>query len=98
MTKEDKDVVEKGCFLAIGWIVFLLIGLLFGFIIGRYTKKCDTSLPVEEIVKVDSVTKANDSIKTKVKHLQNEKETKVKKVKNLNNDSTLKLFYELVSE
>lgn len=47
---------------------------------------------------IDSITKVNNNIETKITHLNNEKSAKIKEVKHLDNDSTLKLFYELVSE
>lgn len=52
----------------------------------------------ENITVTDSIIKVNDSIKIKVEHLDSIKNAKVIEVQTLDNDSTLKLFYKLVSE
>lgn len=52
----------------------------------------------ENITVTDSIIKVNDSIKIKIEHLDSIKNAKVIEVQTLDNDSTLKLFYELVSE
>ena len=54
--------------------------------------------PVEEIIKADSIIKVNDSIKIKVEQLDSIKDAKIIEVQALDNDSTLKLFYELISK
>ena len=69
----------------------IIITLVAGFIIGAlsmlaYQQK--TSNHVENNNVIDSLTQVNDSIK----------DAKVIKVSTLDNDSTLKLFYKLVSE
>ena len=52
----------------------------------------------ENITISDSIIKVNDSIKIKIEHLDSIKNAKVIEVQTLDNDSTLKLFYKLVSE
>ena len=52
----------------------------------------------ENVIATDSIIKINDSIKIKVEHLDSIKNAKVIEVQTLDNDSTLKLFYKLVSE
>ena len=52
----------------------------------------------ETVIVTDSIIKVNDSIKIKVEHLDSIKNAKVIEVQTLDNDSTLKLFYKLVSE
>ena len=52
----------------------------------------------ENVILTDSIIKINDSIKIKVEHLDSIKNAKVIEVQTLDNDSTLKLFYKLVSE
>ena len=52
----------------------------------------------ENVILTDSIIKVNDSIKIKVEHLDSIKNAKVIEVQTLDNDSTLKLFYKLVSE
>lgn len=80
-------------------IIFIwALGFFTGLVVGRGTKKCDSSRPVEEIIKADSIIKVNDSIKIKVEQLDSIKNAKIIEVQMLDNDSTLKLFYELISK
>ena len=46
--------------------------------------------------KVDSITKVNKTLIIEINHLDSIKNEKVIKVKELSNDSTLKLFYKLI--
>ena len=94
MTTEGREVFERGLALVFTWIVCFFIG--FG--IGRCTKEDNTTRPVEEIIKADSIIKVNDSIKIKVEQLDSIKDAKIIEVQTLDNDSTLKLFYELISD
>ena len=78
-----------------------IITLAAGFIIGAlsmlaYQQKSST--PVENNNVIDSLTQVNDSIKIKIEKLDSIKDAKVIEVSTLDNDSTLKLFYKLVSE
>ena len=75
-----------GCYLIIIAIVIVYI----------YGKKIINN--EEDITVTDSIIKVNDSIKIKVEHLDSIKNAKVIEVQTLDNDSTLKLFYKLVSE
>lgn len=79
-----------GCYL----IVFAVV------IIYTYSKKIiNNEKDIKENVTItDSIIKVNDSIKIKVEHLDSIKNAKVIEVQTFDNDSTLKLFYKLVSE
>ena len=81
-------------FGVICWFIIVIGG------IGATIKGCknDNNLPRKGNVDIDSITTVNDSIKLEVKHLDSIKNAKVIEVVSLNNDSTVKLFYELVSE
>lgn len=57
----------------------------------------ETTSPVEKD-KIDSLTTENIKITIEVEHLDSIKNAKIIEVKNLDNDSTLKLFYKLISE
>ena len=94
MYEECKETFERGLTL----IFILAVVFCIGVGIGRCTKKCESSLPVEEIVKADSIIKVNDSIKIKVEQLDSIKDAKIIEVQTLDNDSTVKLFYELISK
>lgn len=75
------------CFI----LMFAIIGVISLF-------KEHSNKPVKEIINIDSVTKVNDSLKLKVESLDSIKNAKVIEVVNLDNDSSIKLFYKLVSE
>ena len=81
--------------------LLIVICVIIGFIAGImtiYKYECNTRTPIDNNVSIDSLTTINDSIKIKVEHLDSIKNAKVIEVQTLDNDSTLKLFYELVSE
>lgn len=84
------------------WIIriFIIIGILatigcFVYICGR-TDRTTTS-PVESM-QIDSITKENNKLIIEVEHLDSIKDEKVIEVKSLDNDSTLKLFYQLIGK
>lgn len=90
----------KRFFIGLCYVVGCYLILLAVVVIYIYGKKIinneiDTK---ENITITDSIIKVNDSIKIKVEHLDSIKNAKVIEVQTLDNDSTLKLFYELVSE
>lgn len=82
------------------WVLEMLMAFIAGCIVGAVTFHSCTkqSTPVENSTKIDSLITVNDSIKIKVEKLDSIKDAKIIEVSTLNNDSTLKLFYELVSE
>lgn len=94
MTTEGREIFKRGLTLVFIWCIIFFVG--FG--IGRCTKKDNTTRPVEGIIKTDSIIKVNDSIKIKVEQLDSIKNAKIIEVQTLDNDSTLKLFYELISK
>ena len=91
---EGRETFERGLFLIVSWIFFFGIG--FG--VGMYSKKDNNTRHVEEIIKADSIIKVNDSIKIKVEQLDSIKDAKIIEVQTLDNDSTIKLFYKLISK
>ena len=79
----------------------IIITLTAGFIIGVLTtlslqNKDNTTVENNNVI--DSLITVNDTIKIKVEKLDSIKDAKVIEVSTLDNDSTLKLFHELVSE
>lgn len=78
--------------------IFALAVYGFAKLINRNNKKEQTTSPVEEVVRVDSIIRENNNTKIIIEHLNNDKNEEVIKVRNLSNDSTLTLFYELVKE
>lgn len=63
-----------------------------------FTKDNSETTPPVEKNKIDSLTTENIKITIEVEHLDSIKNAKIIEVKNLDNDSTLKLFYKLISE
>lgn len=82
---------------------FLIAGIIFTIAGCIYTcqrdlnKTSNTSSPVEDEI-IDSLKVVNNKIVIEVKHLDSIKDAKVIEVKSLDNDSTLKLFYQLIGE
>lgn len=83
------------CYIAGCYLVIIALVITY-----KYSKRIinDEDNIKENIIVTDSIIKVNDSIKIKVEHLDSIKNAKVIEVKTLDNDSTLKLFYKLVSE
>ena len=79
-----------GCYL-----VVLAVVVIYNYSRKIINNEADTK---ENVTIADSIIKVNDSIKIKVEHLDSIKNAKVMEVQTLDNDSTLKLFYKLVSE
>ena len=90
----------KRFFIGLCYVVGCYLVILAVVIIYSYSKKIINNEEdiKENVIVTDSIIKVNDSIKIKVEHLDSIKNAKVIEVQTLDNDSTLKLFYELVSE
>lgn len=90
----------KKFFIGLCYVVGCYLVIIAVVVIYSYSKKIiNNEEDIKENVTVtDSIIKVNDSIKIKVEHLDSIKNAKVIEVQTLDNDSTLKLFYELVSE
>lgn len=91
-------------FLSKLWNVFCVVIvvnliILIGFCIKHYIRLENRQItsPVEEYV-IDSLMTENELIVIEIDNLDSVKNAKVIEVKNLNNDSTLKLFYELIGK
>lgn len=90
----------KKFFIGLCYVVGCYLVILALVVIYSYSKRVINNEDniKENITLTDSIIKVNDSIKIKVEHLDSIKNAKIIEVQTLNNDSTLKLFYELVSE
>ena len=95
MTNDDKQIKYLDIFLE--RFICIFIGFILG-ILSNLIWKNNVSTPVERNNVIDSLTAVNDTIKIKVEKLDSIKNAKVIEVSTLDNDSTLKLFHELVSE
>ena len=78
----------KGCII----FVVLVIALCASIAIGDYHRKKNNNI-IETNVELQ---KHNDSLKIEVDNLDSIKNAKVIEVKTLDNDSTVKLFYQLI--
>lgn len=74
------------------------ISLVFAIIICAFIAFCDYHRKKNNnIIETDiELQKHNDSLKIKVDNLDSIKNAKVIEVKTLDNDSTIKLFYQLI--
>lgn len=92
--KEIKSSI--GDYIAKFFVVLVVIAIIFG-VIRSCTKKEQVTPPVERY-EIDSLIKENDKIIIEVEHLDSIKNAKVIEVKSLDNDSTLRLFYQLIGK
>lgn len=90
--KEELKKVDRALFIIIVSAILFWIGYFIG------NRNVEVTPPVEEIVKADSLIKVNDSIKVVVNNLDSIKNAKIIEVQTLDNDSTVKLFYELINK
>lgn len=96
INKEDfknaiKQVIYLLCLISSLIIICLAVAILYDKHINH------NSSPVEEINKIDSVKFENNKLTTEINILDSIKNNKVNDVTKLNNDSTIKLFYKLIS-
>lgn len=87
--KKAIEKVDNGIVVFVVAIVFYFLGYYSGFSVSKHEI-------IDEVIKADSMIKVNDSIKIKVEQLDSIKDAKIIEVQKLNNDSTVKLFYQLI--
>lgn len=92
MNELIKNFIYASITIIITFIIVVIISIIY-CCNHPYTKS-----PVKERIDVDSIAAVNDSIKIKINNLDSIKNAKVIEVISLDNDSTIKLFYKLVSE
>ena len=78
----------KGCII----FVVLVVALCTSIAIGDYHRKKNNNIIETDV----ELQKHNDSLKIEVDNLDSIKNAKVIEVKTLDNDSTIKLFYQLI--
>lgn len=79
-------------------LVIISVIVISYFISFVLLKECDNKTPVEEIRYVDSLQSRNDTIKAKIEILKQNRDNEIITISGLNNDSTIKLFKQLVRE
>lgn len=94
--KEDfKNAIKHLMYLLCLISTLIIICLAIVIVYDKYINHNNS--PVEEIHKIDSVKFENSKLTTEINILDSIKNNKVNDVTKLNNDSTIKLFYELIS-
>lgn len=77
------------------FLLFVILCCVCG-IVAIFNKNTETTAtPIESVI-IDSVKYENNKIIIEINNLDSIKNAKVVEIKSLNNDSTLKLFYELI--
>lgn len=94
MKKIDLNKLSKLDIILITLIIFFI-----GYVIGYFAHKSNSTInsPVE-MISIDSLNNTNKDIYNKIKQLDSIKDAKVIEVKSLDNDSTLRLFYQLIGK
>ena len=94
MKKIDLNKLSKLDIILITLIIFSI-----GYVIGYFVHKANSTIssPVK-IISIDSLNNTNKDIYNKIKQLDSIKNEKVIEVKSLDNDSTLRLFYQLIGK
>lgn len=94
MKKIDLNKLSKLDIILITLIIFSI-----GYVIGYFVHKANSTIssPVE-IISIDSLNNTNKDIYNKIEQLDSIKNEKVIEVKSLDNDSTLRLFYQLIGK
>ena len=83
--------------LIIFFIAISIICAIIGLVNSCTNNIKSTTSPVESN-RIDSITKENDKLIIEVEHLDSIKDAKVIEIKSLDNDSTLRLFYQLIGK
>ena len=86
--------IEKGHIYVCSVIIFT--AFIFPILIGLCIDHYSNTNQVKENNKVDSITKVNKTLIIEVNNLDSIKNAEIIKIKELDNDSTLMLFYKLI--
>lgn len=95
MKKEIKDIFAD-------ILIFIGVACIIGLALCGFQSILDKILnptsPVEEMIHSDSLTRARGTLIIEINSLDSIKNAKVIEVRGASNDSTLSLFYQLISE
>ena len=85
-----KEVIDIICSIIVilGCIIILL----------TVTNTCDNKQIKKDNTTIEKTNYSNDSLRIELKHIDKDKNEKIIEVKGLNNDSTYKLFKQLIAE
>jgi len=76
-------------------IIVVAIPIVFAF---NIINSCDNKQIKKDNTTIEKTNYSNDSIRIELKHIDKDKNEKIIEVKGLNNDSTYKLFKQLIAE
>lgn len=86
---EGFDEVLEFIFKVIGIIaIIIVVSLIIGYQLNKNKEVKDTNVNIVDVKR--------DSIKIEINHLDSIKDAKIIEVETLDNDSTIKLFYQLI--
>lgn len=86
--------IEKGH--VYGCLVIIFVASIFSILIGLCIDNYSNNNQVKENNKVDSIIKINKTLIIEINNLDSIKNAEIIKIKELDNDSTVKLFYKLI--
>lgn len=97
--KKICNYIKDNILYVIFYVFIIILIILIEIDIHKYNKiiENDFTTPVERI-RVDTIYITRDSIINNVKYIKVIQHDTIEKVYNLSNDSTIDLFYKLVSE
>ena len=80
------------------YVLVALLVIILVLLLKHFTQINTTDKQIEHNnCKIDSIEVVNHKIKVQIEHLDSIKDAKVIEVRSLDNDSTIKLFFELVA-
>lgn len=91
---DKKDIFKTICVV----LCLYLLGGIIGYIIYKNTMNTTTTSTPVESIQIDSITKENTKLIIEIEYLDSIKDEKIIEVKSLDNDSTLRLFYQLIGK
>lgn len=89
------NVGFDGFVKCVGYIIGLLIGIIIFLVVANH---CDNKQINKDNITIEKINYSNDSLRIELKHIDKDKNEKIIEVKGLNNDSTYKLFKQLIAE
>lgn len=96
LTKEERDIALYKGIVGILLLSIAILGSVICCQRNKINELKETTSPVKELVILDSLNKVNTKLVIEVELLDSIKDVEKDKILTLSNDSTLKLFYELL--
>lgn len=79
-------------------VIAIVVPILVLCISAYVLTRCDNKQIRKDNTTIEKTNYSNDSIRIELKHIDKDKNEKIIEVKGLNNDSTYKLFKQLIAE